>query len=256
LNESDSQAAGRRRGRSVFSGHNVEEVMKRAAELFVIERQASHSPYVEETWWSRSEPEDSFISVAECHWQMCVTRQRGAAWLTVRGPHTKATITPIPEDAEFFGIQFSLGTFMPELQPGRLVDRAVTLPPAKSRSFWLDGSAWELPGPENADTFVDRLVRAGLVVHDPVASAALQGDAAGLSTRSVERRVVRATGLTRGAIRQIRRADRAVELLSAGVLARDAARRAGYADQPHLTRSLKRFVGQTPSQIESSANGE
>jgi AraC-like DNA-binding protein len=27
------------------------------------------------------------------------------------------------------------------------------------------------------------------------------------------------------------------------------ARRAGYVDQPHLTRSLKRFVGQTPSQI-------
>ena len=23
----------------------------------------------------------------------------------------------------------------------------------------------------------------------------------------------------------------------------------GYADQPHLTRSLKRFAGQTPSQI-------
>jgi AraC-like DNA-binding protein len=29
----------------------------------------------------------------------------------------------------------------------------------------------------------------------------------------------------------------------------DAARLAGYADQPHLTRSLTRYVGQTPSQI-------
>jgi Helix-turn-helix domain len=231
-------------------------VMKRAAELFAIEGRSSRSPFVEETWWTRSEPEDSFISVAASHWEMCVTRQRGSAWLTVLGPQTKATITPIPEDAEFFGIQFSLGTFMPNLQPGQLVDRALTLPQATGTSFWLDRSAWEYPGPNNADVFVDRLVRASLLVHDPVASAGLQGGVEGLSTRSVERRVSRATGLTRGAIRQIRRAERAVELLSGGMPARDAARQAGYTDQAHLTRSLKRFVGQTPSQIASSAPAE
>jgi hypothetical protein len=160
---------------------------------------------------------------------------------------------PIPEDAEFFGIQFSLGTFMPTLQPGQLVDRALTLPKATSTSFWLDGSAWELPGRDNVDVFVDRLVRARLLVHDPVASRALRGDVDGLSTRSIERRVSRATGLTRGFVRQIRRAERAVELLSRGVPAVDAARQAGYADQPHLSRSLNRFVGQTPSQIGTSA---
>jgi AraC-like DNA-binding protein len=92
-------------------------------------------------------------------------------------------------------------------------------------------------------------VRAGLLVHDPVASAALHDDVEGLSTRSVERRVARATGLTRGTIRQIHRAERAVELLGRGVPALEVARQAGYADQPHMTRSLKRFVGQTPSQI-------
>ena len=226
--------------------------MKRAVELFTLERRSSRSPFVDETWQTRSEPEESFISVAATHWEMVVTRQRGAARLTVRGPETRATTVPIPQDAEFFGIQFSLGTFMPSLPPGRLVDRALTLPPVTTTSFWLDGSAWELPGPDNADVFVDRLVRAGLLVHDPVCRGRLQGDVDGLSTRSVERRVSRATGLTRGAIRQIRRAERAVELLARGVPALDVARRAGYADQAHLTRSLKRFVGQTPSQIGSA----
>ena len=155
--------------------------MKRAVELFAFDRRSSSSPFVDETWWTRSEPEKSFISVAVIHWEMVVTRQRGAARLTVRGPETKATIVPIPEDAEFFGIQFSLGTFMPTLLPGQLVDRALTLPRATSTSFWFNGSAWELPGQDNADVFVDSLVRAGLLVHDPVASAALQGDVEGLS---------------------------------------------------------------------------
>jgi Helix-turn-helix domain len=230
--------------------------MKRAIELFVIERRSSHSRFVEETWWTRSEPADAFISVAASHWEMVVTRQRGAVWLTVRGPETRATLVPIPEGAEFFGIQFSLGTFMPGLPPGQLVDRSLTLPTTTSSSFWLHGSAWELPGPDNADVFVDRLVRAGLLTHDPIASAAMHGDLKGPSARSVERRVSRATGLTRGLIRQMQRAETAVELLARGVPAVDTARQAGYADQPHLIRSLKRFVGQPPSQIAVSAPGE
>jgi hypothetical protein len=230
--------------------------MKRAVELFALERRSSRSPLVEETWQSRSEPEGFFISVAASHWEMVVTRQRDTARLTVRGPETRATAMRIPQDAEFFGIEFSAGSFMPDLPPGRLVDGTLTLPQVSDRSFWLDGSAWEVPGPDNADVFVERLVHAGLLVHDPVVPAAMHGEVAGFSTRSVERRVARATGLSRGAIERILRAERAVVLLSLGVPASDVARRVGYADQPHLTRSLKRFVGQTPSQIVGAGVGQ
>ena len=226
--------------------------MKRAVELFTLERRSSCTPVIEQTWQTRSEPEESFISVAVSHWEMVVTRQRGTARLTVRGPETKATTVAIPQEAEFFGIEFSLGSFMPGLPPGKLVDSSLTLPPATKTSFWLDGSEWELPGPDNADVFAGRLVRAGLLVHDPVASAALRGDVEGLSMRSVERRVSRATGLTRGAIGQIRRAGRAAEMLCQGVSPVEVAGKAGYADQAHLTRSVKRFLGQTPSQIATS----
>lgn len=223
--------------------------MKRAAELFAFERGSSSTPLVEATWSTRSQSEEAFISVAVTHWEMVVTRQESGAWLTVRGPETRASPAPVPTDAEFFGIVFSHGTFMPHLGPHLLVDSSADFPATSRGSFWLDGSAWELPGPDDAEVFVDRLVRAGLLVHDPVVSAAVHDDVAGLSTRTVERRVLRATGLTRGTIRQIERAERAVDLLSRGVPSLDVVRRAGYADQPHLTRSLKRFVGQTPSQI-------
>jgi hypothetical protein len=224
--------------------------MKRAVELFTFEGVPSGSRHVSAAWRAHSEPEPEggFMSVAVTNWEIVVTRQAAGTWLTVRGPESKASPAPIPADAEFFGIQFSLGTFLPQVDMRRLADRSWTLPPASDTSFfWLDGSTWELPGPGTADVFVDRLVRAGLLVHDPVVPAAMHDDVEGLSTRSVERRVARATGLTRGTIRQVRRAERAVELLDRGVPALEVTRRAGYADQPHLTRSLKRFVGQTPS---------
>jgi hypothetical protein len=227
--------------------------VQRAVELFALETRSSRSALVKETFRTRSEPEEAFISVAATHWEMVVTRQRDRARLTVRGPETRATIVPIPQDAEFFGIRFSAGTFMPGLPPGRLVDRAVDLPASARGWFWLAGSAWDLPGADSAEAFVDGLVRAGLLAHDPVVPEALRGDVEGFSTRSLERRVARATGLSRGAVGRIRRAERAVDLLSRGVPASEAARRAGYADQPHLTRSLRRLVGQTPAQIAVAA---
>lgn len=135
---------------------------------------------------------------------MVVTRQAAQTWLVVRGPETEASTAPVPRNAEFFGIQFTFGTFMPGLSLRHLVGRGLVLPQLSATSFSFDNSPWELPQPHNADVFVDRLVRAGQVVHDPVVSAALSDDdLGGLSARSVERWVARATGLTRGMLRQI-----------------------------------------------------
>ncbi len=217
--------------------------------IFTFEERPSDSSFVEMIWRTQSVGGGSFISLAESHWGIVVTRQRDRTYLTVRGPETKALPAPIPEDAEFFGITFRLGTFMPHLPARNLVDGETNLPEATRQSFWLNGSAWQFPDYDNADTFVDRLVRNGLLVCEPVVEAALRGELNDLSLRSVQRRFVRATGLTHGAVYQIERARQAMLLLQQGVSILDTVEQAGYADQPHLTRSLKRFLGQTPAQI-------
>jgi methylphosphotriester-DNA--protein-cysteine methyltransferase len=70
-----------------------------------------------------------------------------------------------------------------------------------------------------------------------------------MSLRTVRRRFLLATGLTYKAIEQIERAKQAADLLEQGVSLLDTAYQAGYADQPHMTRSLKHFIGHTPAQI-------
>jgi methylphosphotriester-DNA--protein-cysteine methyltransferase len=59
--------------------------------------------------------------------------------------------------------------------------------------------------------------------------------------------------LTLGAIKQIDRAYKATALLDAGATILDVVTQAGYADQAHLTRSLIRFMGQTPGRIATEA---
>lgn len=167
----------------------------------------------------------------------------------MRGPETLATAAPIPADAEFFGIQLKLGCHLPVVPSEELVDVHRTLPEASRRGFWLHGARWELPSFDNADVFVERLVREGLLAREPVVEEALAGHRRDLSARSVQRRFLRATGLTHGTLLQIERARTALGLLERGVSILDTVEQVGYADQPHLTRSLKRFVGRTPAQV-------
>ncbi len=216
---------------------------------FTFAERPSDSPFVETIWHTQSERAGSFIAPAVSHWEMVVTRHKGKTTLTVRGPETKATPAPCPEGAEMFGIKFKLGAFMPYLPVSNLVDGAVNLPEATGESFWLHSATWQLPDFENTDTFIERFVRDGLLVHEPVVDAVLQNQPQAMSLRSVQRRFLRATGLTHGAVRQIERARQAAALLAQGVSRIDTVDLAGYAGQPHLTRSLKRLVGQTPAQI-------
>jgi hypothetical protein len=156
----------------------------------------------------------------------------------------------LPAEGEWFGVLFKLGTFMPLLRSGDLRDRNdVTLPNATKRSFWLKGSAWEFPNFENMETFVHRLVRSGLLRMDPMVEAALRGELQNVTTRTEQRRVIQITGLTRGAIHQIERARRATFLLKQGAPILDVVHQTGYYDQAHLTRSLQRFIGQSPARL-------
>jgi hypothetical protein len=217
---------------------------------FVFDIRSANSSFVEMVWHTHSERAGSFTSVAASNWEIVITTSGGKTMITARGPETRASKADFPADAEFFGITFKLGTFMPQLPIKTLLDRQdVTLPEASSNSFWLHGSAWELPTFENADVFVGRLIRQGILVRDPVVEATIQGHTPETSIRSLQYRFLQATGLTHKTIEQIERARSAVSLLERGTPISETAFELGYFDQAHLTNSLKRFIGRTPARI-------
>lgn len=210
----------------------------------------SDAPYVHMLWKTQSDEAGTFQSTAASMWEMVINRYEGDLMLTIRGAETQARIAESPPETDFFGIQFQVGTFMPLLPMSQLLDGGITLPEAGSKTFWLNGSSWEYPTFDNADTFIQRLVRQGLIISDPVVQSALADrPPTDLSPRSVQRRFLQATGMTQGTVRQIERATLALDLLQSGVSILDTVEQAGYVDQPHLTKSLKLYMGQTPAQV-------
>src|SRR5262249_30901151 len=152
----------------------------------------SDSPFVERVWRCHSERAGPFHSIAASHWEMVVTRYKGKTTLTLRGPESRATTVECPAEGEWLGVRFQLGTFMPKFPAGDLRDgRDVNLPEASNRCFWLNGSAWEYPDFENAESFVKRLVHDGLIAGDPAVEAMLRDQPLKQSKRSGQRRFLR-----------------------------------------------------------------
>ena len=216
---------------------------------FFFEGRVSDSPYIEGIWRGRAGSEYAPICPADSRWNMLLLGQNGRVKVTVEGPLTKAKPKTHAEGTEWLVIKFKLGTFLPSLPVRNIMDGEAILPEAARKSFWLHGSVWPFPDYENVETFVDRLMRDEVLHYDPVVQAVLQDQPHELSLRTVRRRFLLATGLTPKAIQQIERAQQAAALLEQGASIIDAVYQAGYADQPHMTRSLKHFIGQTPAQI-------
>jgi AraC-like DNA-binding protein len=216
---------------------------------FTYEDRSSDSSYVQTIWHTWTENRGCYVASADGSWDILISRRGKTGSVLVCGPTTKAAPVYYEEDTECIGIQFKLGTCMPQLPTHALVDTGTLLPEATGKSFWLGGSTWEFPDYENVDTFVARLVHADLLVQDPIVEAVMQGQDAYLSPRSVQRRFQHTTGLTQKYIRYIDRARQAALLLEQGLSIQDTVIQAGYVDQAHLTRSLKHLIGQTPAQI-------
>jgi AraC-like DNA-binding protein len=211
----------------------------------------SDSSYVDRIGQFRAETDFSRNCHADILWNILLVKYQDKTSFSVWGPMKEAGLMNYPEGAEFLFIVFKLGTFMPRLPINQLVSAGsgVILPDATSQSFWLDSSAWQYPDFDNADTFVDRLVRGGLLMYEPVVESILDERPKTMPSRTARHRFLRATGLTKSYIHQVERAKHAVTLLEQGVSILDTVYQTGYADQAHLTRSFKRLIGQSPAQI-------
>ncbi|MFN8421700.1 MAG: helix-turn-helix domain-containing protein [Anaerolineae bacterium] len=213
---------------------------------------ASDSPYVDTVMHGHTLSAGVTVRPAENHWHMIVSKHDGGTNFIITGALTTSGIARWGADGEILWIRFKLGTFMPNLPAKVLLNKETILPNGAFQSFWLGGSTWQLPNYENADAFVDRLMHNEVLAYDPTVEAALNDQPQILPERTLRHRFLRATGLSQTHIRQMERAQRAQRMLEQGISILDTIYDTGYFDQPHLTRSLKRFVGKTPAQILNS----
>lgn len=222
----------------------------------IYEDRLPETHFVETVWRTQVKSDGCDVVSADLCWDMLIVTRDGKTRVSLFGPMTKTAPIPHIEGQEWIGIRFKPGTFMPHLSADKLVDQGIVLPEAACKSFWLGSSTWECPRYDNVEPFINRLVREGLLVRDPVVQSALKGHPQEISSRTIQRRFLRVTGLTQRTARAIDRARQAAALLQSSMPILDVVYEAGYADQQTMTKALKRLMGLTPGQIAGIRNNE
>ena len=187
----------------------------------------------------------------------------------VAGPDTGPVLVPARAGTVLAGVRFRpaaggpvLGLPLSELRDQRVALADVLpaaarplaaalpagLPPARAAARLVD-----VTGRLVADGTADpAAVQAAAWLRDPAARAEEVAQRAGLSERQLRRRCQAAAGYGPKMLQRVLRFQRFVRLVDAAAQPPDLARaavRAGYADQPHLTRECRALSGCTPAAL-------
>jgi hypothetical protein len=189
-------------------------------------------------------------------WDIAIIK-RGDETLVLRtGLTTRPVVYEHEAGDEQLVISFKPHSFMP-LMPGEVMrDEGVMLEKFGKGGFRIGTDVREIPSFENADVFVDRLVRDGIVANNELVASVVEGQPKAMTERTMQRHFLKTTGLTYKHFTLVQRAQQAVAMLQMGRPAVDVALALGFSDQAHMINSLKAIMGQTPKEIVRAASSE
>jgi AraC-like DNA-binding protein len=219
---------------------------------FTYEEKPSRSRFVETIWKTEDKTDGVYIAPADGCWDLIFVTQDGKTRVLFSGPTTRPTPFEYKAGNKNLGIRFKPGAFMTQVSALAMRNVVDVLAMQDARHFILFDYTFEIPSFETADQLVERLEQLGFLGNDYVVSAKLKDQALRTTDRSVQRHFLQATGLPAKSHQRIRQAQRAVDLLRSGHSPIETAHEAGYADQAHMTRTLKALTGHTPAEISTT----
>lgn len=207
------------------------------------------SPLINCIWRAVAEHDGSYSDPANEYWSLGFARDvGGSVSVNLFGPSLVPRVVESYKGEVYWGIEFHTNVIVKGVNKGDILDTDVPLV-AKNDQLLVAGRWHAIPQYDELISFATQLEKDGIIANDQRVFRALNGDESGFSERSRQRHFRTTTGLNKKQIEQIQRARHAYYLLQSGYTASEVAHLAGYADQSHMTRSLKLLRGETPARI-------
>lgn len=211
------------------------------------------SPYLDSITSIRFTGDGQTLMQPDGRWDIAILKRGDQLEVLRTGLTTRTVVYEHSAGDETLVISFKPSVFMP-LMPGEVMrDEGVVLEKFGRQGFWIGTDVREIPTLENADVFVEHLVRSGIIERNDLVDSVLVGEPRAMSERTLQRHFLKTTGVTYKTFTLIERAQKAASLLRLGQSAADVAFALGYSDQAHMINSLRTIMGQTPGQIANEA---
>lgn len=176
-----------------------------------------------------------------------LVKNKDSAEVILRGPETKPRGDILLPGYTWIGIRLKPGIQLKGFPPHQFTDKFHALPADRSGHFEFEGTRLQFPDFENVEQLIEQMYDLGYLSGEALDIKQPSGQ--GMSTKSHSRYIKRSTGLSPYKLHQLQRMAEALRLLRQGIPAAKVASQLGFADQAHLTRTAKRFLGHTPTEL-------
>lgn len=165
----------------------------------------------------------------------------------LRGPETKPRGDILLPGYTWIGIRLKPGTQLKGFPVQQFTDKFRMLPADNSGHFEFEGTQLQFPDFEKVEQLIEHMHNLGYISGKVFDEQTPHKQ--GASTKSYSRHIKRSTGLSPYKLHQLQRMAEALRLLRHGVPAAKVASELGFADQAHLTRATKQFLGHSPKEL-------
>ena len=174
----------------------------------------------------------------------------GSRSVMLTGQATESAEVPYKAGTSAVVVSFAAGAYLPAYPGKKMLNLVEMLPCPDNDHFTVAGHTFDIPDFESADELAEAMAATGVLRMDDVVASVLTGNEKTLSDRAKQRHFLEVTGLTRKSLEQIHRAQEAVRQLQAGKKPVHVAADAGFTDQAHLAKSLKKIMHAKPSSVD------
>lgn len=176
-----------------------------------------------------------------------LVQSNASAEVIIRGPETAPRSEILLPGYTWIGIRLRPGVQIKNFPAQQLTNSFRILPANSDGQFQFEASVLHFPSFSNAEQLITQMRNLGYV-----SGKSLNGKEPPervMSSKSYYRFVRRSTGLSPYKLHQLQRMSEALGLLRKGIPAATVASELGFADQAHLTRAAKQFLGYTPKEL-------
>jgi hypothetical protein len=176
-----------------------------------------------------------------------LVKSKTSAEVIIRGPETKPRSEILLPGYTWTGIRVRPGVQLKNFPTHQFTNSFRVLPVDRHGRFQFEGTWLQFPDFDNAEQLIKRMRDLGYISGEVFDGHELPKQ--GMSSKSYSRFIKRSTGLSPYKLRQLQRMAEAFHLLRQGMPAATVASELGFADQAHLHRAAKQFLGHTPKEL-------
>lgn len=176
-----------------------------------------------------------------------LVKSKTSAEVVIRGPETKPRSEILLPGYTWTGIRLQPGVQLKNFPTQQLTNSFRILPASVNGRFQFEETWLQFPDFNSAEQLIEQMYDLGYISGKVL--KAQEFPKQGMSSKSYSRFVKRNTGLSPYKLHQLQRMAEAFRLLRQGMPAATVASELGFADQAHLARAAKRFLGHTPKEL-------